>query len=349
MLILGLDIGGANIKAALIKNGTCINQSVKYYPMWTNNTDDLPKILTQIKDEICGTDIPEAIAVTMTAELSDAFYTKRAGILEICMALRKVVNDDVSKLHFINIYGHFIAFNDVLENPLQIAAANWVATSKFVSGFYKNCILIDTGSTTTDIIPILNGIPQCYGKHDPDRLLSGELVYTGILRTEIPAITHNVPYKGNMCRISSEKFALSADIHLILGHITQKDYMIDTADGRDKDEEYCLARIARINCADIEMLNKSEIIAIANYIYLKQVQQVQEGLKQVLDSLSHLKVSELPIIITGLGADCLARPAASNLHFKSIINLDMILGENKGIAAPSIAIALLLEIELKGD
>ena len=42
-----------------------------------------------------------------------------------------------------------------------------------------------------------------------------------------------------------------------------------------------LARLARVVCADTEMLTKQEIIDIAKYVYDTQVVQVAEGLAKV--------------------------------------------------------------------
>ena len=51
---------------------------------------------------------------------------------------------------------------------------------------------MDMCTTTTDIIPIIN--KQNIAKHtDVERLGSGELVYTGMLRTNIATIVHSIP------------------------------------------------------------------------------------------------------------------------------------------------------------
>ncbi len=69
------------------------------------------------------------------------------------------------------------------HTPLTVAASNWVATALVVADEVPDAILIDMGSTTTDIIPIVGGVVRAIGLTDPDRLASGELVYTGALRT----------------------------------------------------------------------------------------------------------------------------------------------------------------------
>ena len=96
IIILGLDIGGANTKAALIK---CTNSEIiesysyiEYFPFWEQTIENLPQLFERIitnfvnKHDYTINDI-YVTAVTITAELSDAFQTKREGINKILHAL----------------------------------------------------------------------------------------------------------------------------------------------------------------------------------------------------------------------------------------------------------------------
>ena len=65
--------------------------------------------------------------------------------------------------------------------------ANWSATAWAVAERHPDTLLVDIGTTSTDIIPIVSGSVAALGHTDPDRLLSGELVYTGAVRT--PAVS----------------------------------------------------------------------------------------------------------------------------------------------------------------
>ncbi|TFF88159.1 MAG: H4MPT-linked C1 transfer pathway protein, partial [Promethearchaeota archaeon] len=89
MIILGFDIGGANIKGALIENGNIINTYLEYYPMWTSELNQLSIILNKVIEKISSGLNIDAFAITMTAELSDAFYTKSEGIKYIANTLKK--------------------------------------------------------------------------------------------------------------------------------------------------------------------------------------------------------------------------------------------------------------------
>lgn len=334
LYILGLDIGGANTKAALIKfEHTKIVKSfsyIEYFPFWEKTLKEIPAMLKRLNRKIIeknnlNLNQIDYIAVTITAELSDAFQTKREGINIILDALGQVFN--TKKLFFINIYNKFINYEQARQETLSLAAANWVSTALFLGKFISNCILIDSGSTTIDVIPILNSLTNTKGKTDLERLLNHELIYTGGLRATIPSITHFVPYKGKNVRISFEKFALISDVHRILNNISQKDYINDTADGRSKSLENCYARLARILCMDLETISREELTIIAKYIYNKQLElistEIQEFTKQLKGRIPEFKENP-QFVITGLSAHFLARNVLEKLGYNKILTYERV-------------------------
>src|SRR5262249_17792037 len=158
--------------------------------------------------------------------------------------------------------------------PLEIAAANWMASAMLVARTCPDALFIDTGSTTTDIIPLAGGRVVVEGRTDPDRLRSGELVYTGATRTPVCAIVQWAPYRGRPCRVAAEHFAIAADVHLWLGNIPESEYLCETADGRGRSRPEVAARLARIVCADVETMNDDEITVLANHVASSQIRQI---------------------------------------------------------------------------
>ncbi|MHA1643534.1 MAG: hydantoinase/oxoprolinase family protein, partial [Candidatus Freyarchaeota archaeon] len=154
----------------------------------------------------------------------------------------------------------------------------------------------------------------------------------------VPAITSRIPVWGKDCRVSSEKFALSADVHIILGNITEEEYTCETADGRGKTVDYSLARLARVVCADTEMLRREEIIKIAHHVYRCQLAQITEALVQVKGRHNAIR----KVIVTGIGRDFLARKAALEAGFREIIDLGEIAGERGAEMSPAFAMALMV-------
>ncbi|MEA1924322.1 MAG: hydantoinase/oxoprolinase family protein [Candidatus Altiarchaeota archaeon] len=262
MRVLGLDIGGANIKTAFLGVDGLIQGSC-YFPIWKRKNElrlFLGKVVKEFK--------PEKVALSMTAELSDAFSNKQEGVNFILDSLEGCFE---GRILVLSTQGLFIPPHEAREDYMKVASANWVAISQYAAKRYGSGMLVDVGSTTTDIIPFKNGLIASEGRTDLKRLQSCELVYSGALRTNLATIADSVPVRGMQTRVSSEFFASTADIYRILGDIKEKDYICDTPDGRDKSIKECMARIARIVCADTLMLDDENIVDIAQHLRDKQL------------------------------------------------------------------------------
>jgi len=347
--VLGYDVGGANTKAALvyIKKDELLNThvAVEYFPIW-KKTKKLSEVLIELKQQL-GARSLDGVGLTMTAELSDSYQTKREGVNDILSCVSKAFSD--VPVFVLNTSAELVTIDVAKQEPLAVAAANWVATGWLVSRKLKNCVVVDVGSTSTSLIPIVNGKVVALGKTDLDKLICGELVYTGSLRTNVAAIVHSIPIRNVVAGVSSELFALSGDVHLLLGNITKEDYSSETADERGKTISEALARLARVVCADTEMLTKQEIVKIAEYISDKQIQQVAEGLGKVYFYTKSLVLGKVPVVVTGLGKNFIARKAAEKLCVDEIIDLETIVSNQAVLATPAFGVALMVASKLEGE
>jgi len=349
MFILGLDIGGANTKAALIQfeeeRVSDHISTIEYFPFWEKTNSDIIEMFNRIIESLMtkfkiSQETIEYIGVSITAELSDAFYTKREGIFIILEALKEVF--DQNKLYFVTTHNNFINYSLAKKDYMSVAAANWVATALYIGNFVKNCILIDAGSTTIDVIPIIDSIPTTIGKDDTSRIFNHELIYTGGLRATIPSITHFVPYKGKLIRISFEKFALVSDVHRILSNITDEQYINDTADNRSTSLEDCYARLARIICSDLDLISRKELDEIAEYIFKKQLELVLLEIKSLMNNLikwyPNFK-TDPQFVITGLSANFLIKNVLISLNYTNIKDFEQITNIPVNISSSAFAVA----------
>jgi probable H4MPT-linked C1 transfer pathway protein len=346
--VIGYDIGGANTKAAFIstRNGIVKEAeiAVEYFPIW-KNPQKLTDVLLKLKQGF-GKRKLDAVGVTMTAELSDVFASKREGVNHILTCVQGAFSD--LPIYVLNVDGQVEPLAFAKENPLKVAAANWAATGWLVSHHVKDCVVVDVGSTSTSIIPIVDGRVCAVGKNDLEKLLCGELVYTGSLRTNVAAIVNSVPVHGGVATVASELFALSGDVHLVLGNITKRQYSTETADGKGKTKPEAYARLARVVCADTEMLTKQEITEIAKYIYERQIMQIAQGLTKVYSYVKSLTDAKVGVVVTGLGKNFLAHKAAEKIGAEHIIDLGEMLPNCAEVATPAAALALMMASKLDG-
>ncbi len=152
--VIGYDVGGANTKAAYIRvrDGKCFNArvAVEYFPVW-KHPEELADVLLKLKHQLCECKI-DGIGVTMTAELSDAYQTKREGVNHILGCFMQTFTN--VPIYVLNTEGRLEPIEVALREPLGVAAANWAATGWLVAQQLKNCVVVDVGSTSTSIIPI---------------------------------------------------------------------------------------------------------------------------------------------------------------------------------------------------
>lgn len=277
-MILGIDIGGANLKI-VTDNGVFIH----YCPLYRDAP--LQEIIQRYAP---GT---KNAAVVMSGELADCFPDKNAGISYIVNR----VKDILPHACFYGIDGLFHT-----KPGRTLAAANWLASADFLKEIYPCALFVDIGSTTTDIIP-LSDFSLLKNQTDLTRLQNGFLVYTGILRTPISAVTGTIHVGGIPTPVSSEYFATTADAWLVSGKINESLYTCETADGAGITSLDSMRRLARVVCCDLHELSLDQIREIADEIIKKQVQQVIESINRIRKAYC---VEQ--IIIAGIGAPLLS-------------------------------------------
>jgi probable H4MPT-linked C1 transfer pathway protein len=334
-----------NVKASWLPDNRSFSRArviSRPFEIWRDK-NMLAQVLLLAHGALRAETAPEAMAVTMTAELSDAFAAKREGVLFVTGCIRDCFPD--SRIYFLNVSGDFLTAEEARADPLALASSNWMASARWAARKHRDCLLVDVGSTTTDIIPILGGKVCAAGRTDTARLQTGELVYTGVLRTNLAAIVQSVPIGGRSCRVSSEYFAVSGDVHLILGHIQPGDYTCPTPDDRPPTVDASRGRLARLVCADTEMLSESDMDALAHHIHEQQILQIRSGMEQVIAAIPELR--RHPVAVHGTGA-FLGSEAARSLGLGIRAGGDD-LNPGQSATLPCLAVAWLLGAKLRGE
>ena len=328
--IVGWDIGGVNTKVARVVGTDVVASRVRPFAIERDRAGLAP-LLRELA-RAAEAEAADVHAVTMTAELSQVFRTKRDGVAFLLDAVDAAFPGACVRVYTVD--GRFVSSDVARREPLAVAGANWAATARLVARTHPDCVLVDIGSTTTDVIPIVGSEVVARGRTDPERLREGELIYTGALRTPVEAITPVVELDGRPTGVSAEGFAIAADVHLWLGAIAAEDYTCPTPDGRPATRAYAAERLARVVCADRDMLDDAAIDAIAAGVADRQVDRVAAALDAVRRRHPGLQLA----VVTGLG-EFIAVRAARRAGF-GVASLAGLLGP-AARHAPAAAVALL--------
>jgi probable H4MPT-linked C1 transfer pathway protein len=320
--VLALDIGGANLKAAHSEGGARTDP----FELWKQPAG-LAAALRALVESFPSFD---ALAVTMTGELCDCYPTRRDGVLAILDSV-EFVSQWLAKPAFVwRTDGTFADVGTARGDPLACAASNWLALATFAGRFAPRgpAIVVDVGSTTSDLIPLCDGVPIPAGRTDLERLDSGELVYTGATRTPICALLGE--------RVAAEWFATTLDAYLLLGEIGEEEEDRRTADGRPATRAHAHARLAHMRCADTEAFSLDDARALAQEVRARQLKKLREGWDQATRGLPS---SPAVAIVAGSG-EFLARRLLDLLGVRAI-SLSMEIGAEASTAACAFALAQL--------
>lgn len=334
MKLIGIDIGGANLKAAT-PAGETWSQA---FPLWQRPAE-LPVILQR---EVLGRwGTPDRIALTMTGELCDCFSSKTEGVDHILTAVEQAAGEIPVDVYLVG--GKFVEPSVARNLPLQAAASNWHALANFCRRFLEadatEGIVVDIGSTSCDLIPIDRQQVLAVGGTDPTRIAHQELVYTGVARTPVCAVAPRIRFRGSSVVIAQELFATMRDVYLVREDLVPDPGDRETADLRPATIEQARHRLSRMLCADPQELVAGEIEDLAEQVAVSQEKLIADALGVVMN---RLKGDDPVMILSGSGSFLAARVAAGKSS-RPMVRLDERLGAGIAEVAPAYAVAVLLE------
>jgi len=335
--VIGWDIGGAHLKAARCADGRIVDAVQVASPL-RFGLERLAQAFAEAKAAIGPA---ERHAVTMTGELADTFVDRAEGVTALTgAALAALAPGDVS------VYGGragWLAPGDASAHVEDIASANWHATAALVGARCGCALMIDMGSTTTDIVPVVGGKVAARGYSDGERLITGELVYTGIVRSFLMASGRRAPFAGAWSGLVHENFANMGDVHRILATLPDDADLMPTADGRDKSIAASRARLARMIGRDVGDADVAAWARLAHWFAETQIRAVCDGAFLVL---SHGELpDDTPIVGAGSG-ERVIREVARRLDrpyraFETLLDAGADVGVRAAQCAPAAAVAVL--------
>ncbi len=330
-----MDIGGANLKAARA-DGSAFSMPFALWKEPGRLAEHVVACLHRLGDI-------DSLAVTMTGELCDCFATKSEGVRHILDAVEDAIQSHATAADVLvwTTSGEMIAVDAARERPLSVAAANWLALVTWVAREYRDeeGVVVDVGSTTTDIIAFRGGDSLPFGLDDTSRLANGELIYAGCRRTPVCAVVDTVERRGTRQMVAAELFATMLDVYVTLGVTPENGDDMDTADGRPVTRDAAVARLARMICVDPPALSMHEARGIAEQIAEIFEHRLSASIRRVADRanvrLERVLVSGSGESVAGRALGRLERPC------ESVCSMEASYGQAASAAACAFALARL--------
>ncbi len=332
-VVIGWDIGGAHLKAARVKGGRVQAAIQAATPLWLG-LGSLEAAFDALQGELGGAD---RHAITMTGELCDAFASRREGVAGLAAIAAKHLAP-ASLLFYAGRAG-FVELSEAAAHAGDIASANWHASAALLAVELPDGLLVDIGSTTADLVPIVGGRVAALGYTDAERLAAGELVYTGMTRSFVMAVAPRAPFRGAWTPLMNEYFASAADVHRILGDLPEGADKMPAADGREKTADASRARLARMIGREADEAAAPEWDGLAAWFAEAQIREIADA--AFLRLSRHDMAAAAPVVAAGVGeglaAEVARRLRRSCVGFSSLIAAPA----EASHCAPAAAVALL--------
>ncbi|MFN0316893.1 MAG: hydantoinase/oxoprolinase family protein [Burkholderiales bacterium] len=335
MNVLGWDIGGAHLKAALVSRGKVSRVWQLPCPLWIN----LKALIDGIAVIAAEAGAVDLHALTMTGEVADVFANRQEGVETLLAVFAQTLPKARTR-----VYAHpqkFLSPSAAKKQAEKVASANWSASAAWAANRCPDGLLVDIGSTTTDIIPIAWGKIASRGVTDSQRLAREELVYTGVVRTPVMAMAERVPFAGEWRAPMAEYFATSADVYRLTRELPEDADQMPTADGRGKTRAESARRLGRM--IGVDATSAAMMEPLARYLARAQLWSVQRACARVVSSVR--LAERAPVIGAGAG-QFVARKLAHSLGrpFKTLDSLVPVSGTDPrwvSNCAPAVCVALL--------
>lgn len=336
---IGWDIGGAHIKA-VVCDGAVRAAVQRPCRLW-----ERPQALGPELAALAAALGPaDGHAVTMTGELVDAFECRPEGVAAIVDTVAGL--PAMATAVYLDAGGRWLSASEARARPMAVASANWRATAGLVGRHLADALLVDCGSTTTDLVPIRGGDVVAAGSSDAERLASRELVYTGVVRTPVSALADSVPVEGAWTLLAAERFATTGDVYTLTGELAVDGRAFATADGRSADAAGAAARLARQVGRDPGQLDAAAARQMAHYLRGCQLHALWQAAAAVVGR-ARLDPAA-PVVVAGAGwflaAELARRLGRRWLHFAELLAGDDALRQQAAVMAPAAALAVLARL-----
>jgi uncharacterized hydantoinase/oxoprolinase family protein len=350
---LGLDVGNSKIKLCYIESdGVLAERSVRWHslalPFSPNRRGDFEAGVpdrVRVIGHLLGFD-PGALDVVVVSSSHAYSYpfvhesvSHLAAILIATFGATPVflvtVNGDLTAVHAVAGLAPEALSTHVLTNFYGSA---WLGAR-----LIRNGISIDVGTTSTEVVPVVDGTIDPVGLARPDdylrfRYLHHRLGWYGLTNTPLGTIASEVVTSAGTYQVANR--GLRSDILFALDDEVSSVLLRQHAFLPPPDREQALARLCELVGLDRRLLGEREILAVRDWVYDRLVDRVAGLLSAVARETFQCPIGQLEVACFALGEQALARPALLRAGFDPQRIRTLAFGRAQGLWSASSAFAM---------
>ncbi len=334
----GWDVGGAHLKAAKLVADTSFSLVKQLHcPLWQGMSN-----LEQAVDTVLRSTDSEGNrhVVTMSGEMADCFPDRNAGVRAILSCLCGHLGSEYAVY---SCRSGLLDRAEAVKRTAEVASANWHATGSMLAGKLHSGLLVDVGSTTTDLVPFANAKVTTTAENDSQRLACGELLYTGVVRTSLLSLAGSCFFMGSRMPLVAEAFATMSDVWRILGDLPATADQCPSCDGAPKTKSGSARRLARMFAQDYDG-DFQKWHAVATFFARVQTHRIKRAILAL--SVRPRTAENAPLVGAGTGRFLVRRIAQeigrAYLEFSDCVSAGRLQSERVSEHASAVAVAVLL-------
>ncbi len=368
MLVLGLDLGNAKLKLCLIRfQGDLESSEIVWasqpLPLSSDRRDDfesgIPLALMSfcLKNSLKLSEI-EGVAVCSSHSYSyDRFYESVDHLVAI---LGKVFKQ--CPVFLVSALGTLTPLADIPAlapaEKYRYVLTNFVGSATLATRQIQNGLSIDIGTTTLDIIPIVNGQIDPVGLQDPDgylrfRYSHNRIHWLGLTIVPLHSLCERVDLSTGSFQIVPRHYRTDL-IFALLAESAESDPALfeEHAYGQAfPSPERARNQLCQLIGLDPFWVSEAEIVELRDLLYGRLRDKAAAAIQAVTrDCFGGVK-PELEVAVYALGESLLARPALLQAGFEACQLRGLALKREQGLwsASSVFAMALLALEKLTGQ
>ncbi len=271
-VVMGWDIGGAHLKAAVANRAGLVQVYCVATPVW-QGVEVIERAINDLSAQ--WSDITEH-RVTMTAELADIFPNRDDGVRQLIELVQRCLGHD--PVRYLDADTGLCDPAGAAADPHRIASANWLASVRLVASQFERGVIVDVGTTTTDVTCFADGSIAGCARSDLQRSREQTLLYLGVVRTPVCAWVDEIAFAGHRQGIAAELFANAADVYRILGRLPEHADQGASCDGRGKSWEQSCDRIARMLLTDRASHDRHQWLDVCGQMAEQQASKIEQAI-----------------------------------------------------------------------